>query len=212
VAQHERLAAGSTPVLGFLDNPIRLWYTRLAGVGMGYPGRESSKTRRGVDSDMVRSVGKMVAGVLLLILGLLCTGILVYGLVTDLSIWVLGRRTMAEVVDLWVERTSESDAQELTFEYFASYRFTTPGGKTITSSSRLDVREWGSLEKGGDVSVVYFPPIPRHNRVDEARFVPMLACAYLPLVVVAWASLGVGWYMLRPTRVHTWWFSRREDA
>jgi len=124
---------------------------------------------------MVRSVGKMVAGVLLLILGLLCAGILVYGLVTDLSIWVLGRRTMAEVLDLWVERTSESDAQELTFEYFASYRFTIPGGKTITSSSKLDVREWGSLEKGGDVSVVYFPPIPRHNRVDEARFVPMLA-------------------------------------
>ncbi len=161
---------------------------------------------------MVRSVGKVIAGALLLILGLLCLVFLIYSLVTDLSIWVLGRRTMAEVVDLWVERTSESDAQELTFEYFASYRFTTPGGEIITSSSKLDVREWGALEEGGDVSVVYFPPFPRHNRVDEARFVPVLACGYLPLVVVAWASLGVGWYMLRSTRVHTWWFSRRDDG
>lgn len=161
---------------------------------------------------MVRSVGKTVAGVLLLILGLLCLVFLIYSLVMDLSIWVLGRRTIAEVVDLWVERTSEDDAQELTFEYLATYRFAAPGGKTITSSSRLDVREWGALEEGGDVSVVYFPPIPQHNRVDEARFVPMLACGYLPLLVIAWASLGVGWYMLRPTRVPTWWFSRREDA
>ena len=161
---------------------------------------------------MVRSVGKSVAGVLLLILGLLCMVFLIYNLVMDLSIWVFGRRTMAEVVNLWVERTSESDAQELTFEYFASYRFTTPGGETISSSLKLDVREWGALEEGGDVSVVYFPPFPRHNRVDEARFVPVLACAYLPLVVVAWASLGVGWYMLRPTRVHTWWFSRGDDG
>jgi hypothetical protein len=161
---------------------------------------------------MVRSVGKSVAGVLLLILGLLCMIFLIYSLVTDLSIWVFGRRTTAEVVALWVERTSESDAQELTFEYFASYRFTTPGGETISSSSKLDVREWGALEEEGDVSVVYFPPFPRHNRVDHARFVPVLACAYLPLVVVAWASLSVGWYMLRPTRVHTWWSSRRDDG
>lgn len=167
---------------------------------------------RGFDFDMLRSIGKTVGGVLLLVLGLLCLGFLVYGLVTDLSIWVLGRRTTAEVVELWVERTSEDDAQEMTFEYFASYRFATPGGKTVTSSSRLDAREWSALEEGGNVSVVYFPPYPQHNRVDEARFVPMLACAYLPLVVVAWASLGVGWYLLRPTRIHTWWFSRSADA
>jgi hypothetical protein len=167
---------------------------------------------QGVDSDMGRSLVKTVSGGLLLILGLLCLGLLIYSLVTDLSLWVLGRRTEAEVLDLWVERTSESDAQELTFEYFASYRFSTPGGKVITSSSRLDVREWGALEMGGDVVVVYFPLYPQHNRVDESRFVPVLACAYLPLIVVAWASLGVGWYLLRPTRVHTWWFSRGADS
>jgi hypothetical protein len=161
---------------------------------------------------MVGSIGRKIAGVLLLILGLLCLGLLVYGLVTDLSIWVLGRRTVAEVVDLWVERTSESDAQEITFEYFVRYRFSTTGGRTLTSSSRLDAREWSSLENGGDLSVVYFPLYPQHNRVDEARFVPMLACAYLPLLVVTWASLGVGWYLLRPTRVNTWWFSSRAGA
>lgn len=161
---------------------------------------------------MARSVGKTVVGGLLLILGLLCFGLLIYGLVTDLSLWVLGRRTVAEVVDLWVERTSESDAQELTFEYFVSYRFSTPGGKVTNSSSRLDVREWGALELGGDVMVVYFPLFPQHNRVDESRFVPMLACAYVPLLVVAWASLGAGWYLLRPARVQAWWFSGGADA
>jgi hypothetical protein len=161
---------------------------------------------------MDRSFGKTVAGVLLLIVGLACLGLLIYGLVTDLSIWVLGRRTVAEVVELWVERTSASDAEELTFEYFASYRFSVPGGRVLTSSSRLDVREWGALEKGGEVSVVYFPLYPKHNRVDEARFVPMLACAYLPLVVVAWACLGIGWYLLQPARAHTWWFSGGTDA
>lgn len=174
---------------------------------MGRPEKYSE-----VDSGMVGSFGKTIAGVLLLILGLLCLGLLLYGLVTDLSIWVLGRRTVAEVVDLWVERTSESDAQELTFEYFARYRFATQTGKMITSSSKLDVREWGSLENGGDLSVVYFPLYPQHNRVDEARFVPMLACAYLPLIVIAWASLGVGWYLLRPTRTNTWWFSSGAGA
>ncbi|MGD9316708.1 MAG: DUF3592 domain-containing protein [Anaerolineae bacterium] len=161
---------------------------------------------------MARSLGKTVAGGLLLILGLLCLGLLIYSLVTDLSLWVLGRRTVAEVVDLWVERTSESDAQELTFEYFVSYRFSTPEGKVTNNSLRLDVREWGALELGGDVMVTYFPLFPQHNRVDESRFVPVLACAYVPLMVATWASLGVGWYLLRPARVQTWWFSGGADA
>lgn len=175
------------------------------------PRQTGLKGEHGVASDMGRSLGKTVVGAFLLILGLFCLGLLIYGLVTDLSLWVLGRRTEAKVVELWVERTNESDAQELTFEYFASYRFMTPGGQ-VTSSSRLDVREWSALEEGGDVLVVYFPLYPQHNRVDESRFVPMLACAYLPLAIVAWASLGVGWYLLRPTRVQTWWFSSGAGA
>jgi hypothetical protein len=62
------------------------------------------------------------------------------------------------------------------------------------------------------LDVVYFPLYPQHNRIQESRFISVLACAYVPLVILAWAALGVGWYLLRPTRVRTWWFSRRAGS
>ena len=35
----------------------------------------------------------------------------------------------------------------------------------------------GGLEKGGSINVVYFSLISSHNRSDDWRFVPALACA-----------------------------------
>lgn len=157
---------------------------------------------------MDRTCGKTILGVVLLAIGVVGLGLLLYSLVMDLSIWVLGRHTEAEVMELSVERTSANEEGELTFDYFVRYRFSTPTGQVVVDTSQLDVREWGSLTEGGPLDVVYFPLYPQHNRIEESRFVSVLACAYVPLFVLVWAAVGAGWYLLRPTQVRTWWFSR----
>jgi len=157
---------------------------------------------------MDRGFGRTVAAILLLIVGVVCLAFLVYSLANDLSIWVLGRHAEAEVMELGVIRTSEAEEGELTFDYFVKYRFATPGGQVIVDSILLDVREWGALTEGGPLDVVYFPLYPQHNRVDESRYVTVLACAYIPLAVLTWGILGAGLYLLRPIQVREWWFSR----
>lgn len=157
-----------------------------------------------------RPLGRSLVGILLFVIGLACAAFLAYFLFQDLSLWVFGRRTLAEVVDLKVEQIGDFDEGELTFRYFVEYRFTTPGGQTITSISPADVREWGALQIGGPAAVVYFPLYPAHNRLDESRFVSILACAYLPLVMVSWICLGLGWYLFQPARSRVWWFGDRE--
>jgi len=157
---------------------------------------------------MDRGFGRTVAAILLFIVGVAFLALLVYSLANDLSIWVLGRHAEAEVVELDAIRTSEAEEGELTFDYFAKYRFATPSGQVIVDTVLLDVREWGALTEGGPLDVVYFPLYPQHNRVDESRYVTFLACAYVPLVVLTWGVLGAGLYLLRPVRVREWWFSR----
>lgn len=161
---------------------------------------------------MDRAVGRTIAAILLLLVGLACLGYLAYSLANDLSIWVLGRQTEAEVMELGVIRTNEAEEGELTFDYFVKYRFSTPGGQVIVDTVLLDVREWGALTEGGPVDVVYFPLYPQHNRVDESRYVTVLACAYIPLAMLAWGALGAGLYLLRPAQVREWWFSRESKS
>jgi hypothetical protein len=155
-----------------------------------------------------RPLGRTLAGALMLLVGLVFLTIVVYYLAQDVSLWFLGRRTVGEVLTLGVERTSENTEGELTFKYWVKYRFTTPGGQVIIDTSTADVREWAALAEGGPVAIVYFPLYPAHNRLDESRFISVLACAYLPLLLVTWASLGVGWYLLQPGRSRSWWFGR----
>ncbi len=47
----------------------------------------------------------------------------------------------------------------------------------------------GGVERGSTIDVVYFPPYPAHNRLDESRFIPVLACSYVPLIAIGL----VGW-------------------
>jgi hypothetical protein len=153
--------------------------------------------------------------------GLGCLTFLVVNVITDFSIWILGRRTTAEVVAAWVEETSEENATEKTFEYFVRYRFSTPSGKVFSRTARVGVQEWGglgmggpvgaiyqeqrnvpthgvgSLERGIPVAVVYFPLYPAHNRLDDSRFVPLLACTYVPLIGLSWAGLAAGRNLLK---------------
>ncbi|MEJ2211545.1 MAG: DUF3592 domain-containing protein, partial [Anaerolineae bacterium] len=137
-----------------------------------------------------RSWRQLILGGFVALLGLALLVYLLYSLARDVSLWVFGTETTAEVDELWVERTSPEDAEELTFDYHVSYHFTTPNGRTLHNASTLDVREWGALKVGGPVDVVYFAPYPAHNRLEEGRYVTVLACAYVPLFLAAWALLG----------------------
>lgn len=158
------------------------------------------------------SLGQVLGALALFILGVALAGFLVYNLARDVSLWVLGREATAEVLSLWVEPVEDVQEGEMSFRYYMEYQFETPGGRTITKTTRLDVREWGALEEGGPVRIVYFPLVPSHSRLEESRFVAALACAYLPLVVVAWALLGAAWYLIRPATERRWWFaSSKED-
>lgn len=50
----------------------------------------------------------------------------------------------------------------------------------------------GGMVEGQGVDIVYFPLYPVHNRLDESRFVALLACAYLPFVFVGVSAIIVG--------------------
>lgn len=54
----------------------------------------------------------------------------------------------------------------------------------------------GGLTEGAAIDIVYFPLYPAHNRLDESRFVSLLACAYLPFIVVGVIATVVGLRMV----------------
>ncbi|MGD8397542.1 MAG: DUF3592 domain-containing protein [Anaerolineae bacterium] len=156
-----------------------------------------------------RSCVKTLGGLLLLALGLALGVFVAYSLARDLSLWVLGRQVTGTVDRLWVEQIGDRMEGELEFRYYVEYHFTTSGGQTVRATTRADVREWGALQEGGAVEVVYFPLVPSHNQIEASRFVPVLACAYLPLLVLVWALLGGGWYLFQPGQQRAWWFGER---
>jgi hypothetical protein len=186
---------------------------------------------------------RSVLGILLVAIGLACFLFVVVNLVQDLSLWVLGRRTIGQVVDMWAEPISAEGSAEIAYRYYVRYEFTTPKGEVISGTSSVAASEWsglgssggssssagvlgdepetasgvyqeqalvpqhtiGGLEKGMPIAVVYFSLYPRHNRLDESRFVPILACAYLPLLVVGSLALVGGLHLFRSG------MGRRED-
>jgi hypothetical protein len=147
-----------------------------------------------------RHLGRTVAGALILVLGLVCLTVLVVNLARDLSIWVLGRRVTAQVVDSWYERVEVDDGAEFTARYFITYEFTTPAGKIITGTSQLGGLEWSALGVGSPVDIVYFPLYPLHNRLDDTRFILLLTITYVPIVFLTWVGLTLGCYLLRRPR------------
>jgi hypothetical protein len=198
---------------------------------------ELYREKAGPDAPAAPDTAKTVAGVMLLILGVGILAFLVRSLALDGSLWLLGERVPATVVSLWAEPLGEVKGGELSFQYFMTYRFTTPDGQAVTRSTRVSSGEWaglgtagrgskgvdsydnvelgaaapvyqeqlhipqetiGGLKEGGSVDVVYFPPFPSHNRLDESRFLPVMVCAYLPLAVVCGLSLALGIRLLRP--------------
>jgi hypothetical protein len=179
-------------------------------------------------------------GMLLLVAGIALAAFMLFALGKDLSLWLFGQPTMAQLVDCWAEATNAGEQEELTFRYYVRYRFITPGGKTIVSTKTVSAQEWvgvghGARGQGGvdfysgeaegaaapvyqeqehlseftaggvadasQVAVVYFPPYPAHNRLEESRFVPLLACTYVPFLALAGMALLAARHLLRPDMV-----------
>lgn len=54
---------------------------------------------------------------------------------------------------------------------------------------------------GEAVEIAYFPLYPQHNRMDDSRFIPLLAVSYLPLVALTAVLLRLAWTLLKPPPV-----------
>jgi hypothetical protein len=164
---------------------------------------------------------KRLLGLLVLAAGVTVLAFVAFNFVQDASLWILGRRAQAQVVDVWIEQNA-GEREAPTFRWFIRYQFTTLNGRLVTGVSRVSAAELAALghtgsvdvvyseeeaahrnevaiDDAGWVNVVYFPPYPVHNRLDESRFVPVLACAYVPLILLGGASLKLARSLLQNT-------------
>ena len=142
------------------------------------------------------SVGKKIAGSVLFAFGLIFCFLLVKNAAKDFPIWIFGRQTTGVVEKKWYELVGENNAGELSFNYFLSYKFTTPNGKALSGSTTLSAQEWMDHEESGEVDIIYASFNPSINRVDDSRFRPLLACSYIPFILIVWFSLVWGWNII----------------
>ncbi|MGD2027600.1 MAG: hypothetical protein PVI99_07270 [Anaerolineales bacterium] len=143
-----------------------------------------------------KSLGKILGGLALLVLGLSFSFLVIKNTITDFPIWFFGDSVLGVVDEKWYEITSEEDAEELTFKYFARYNFISPDGEKITGSTSLSAQEWSALINGGAVRVVYSPLNPENNRIDDSRFRPLLLCSYIPFLILSIFFVVQGWNLL----------------
>ncbi|MGD2145407.1 MAG: DUF3592 domain-containing protein [Anaerolineae bacterium] len=162
------------------------------------------------------TVAQRLVGALVMVAGLAMLSFVALNLGRDVSLWFFGRHIDAQVVGKWIERDAQEGEGDPTFRYYLRYRFQTPDGQEVTGVSRMAAQEWsavehvgsvdvvspdgagtldgsvGATEGAGTVDVVYFPAYPAHNRLDESRFVTVVACAYVPLVALGCTGLAAG--------------------
>jgi hypothetical protein len=144
----------------------------------------------------LNSLGKKIAGFLLLAVGLAVFIILIQNTIKDFPIWFFGESVEGVVEETWYELLGEDTAGELAFQYFVRYSFTAPNGETITGSTSLSAQEYSALNEGGEVLIVYSSLNPANNRVDDSRFKPLLLCSYIPFIILSWFGLVMGWRLL----------------
>jgi hypothetical protein len=145
-------------------------------------------------------VMKRIGGILLLIVGILFLAITFYYAVKDVPLWVFGRQTKAEVVELWVEQLNQLEGRKdgvLNFSFNVKYQFSTPGGKLITKNTTASANEWSGMWEGQKIDIIYLPFYPNLNRLDDKRWALFLSCTYIPFIVIGTIGLRVGWYMLK---------------
>jgi hypothetical protein len=108
---------------------------------------------------------KMVVGMAFLAVSLIIFIFVVVNLVRDGSLWLLGRRTTAVVLDSWAEQTGQEEAGALAFEYFVRYQFITSDGREISAVSRVGPSEWVGVGYGQQSGV-------RHDAFDGRAVEP----------------------------------------
>jgi hypothetical protein len=139
---------------------------------------------------------KRIAGVVLLIVGLVFFALLIRNTVTDFPIWFFGQHTTGVVEEKWYELIEQENSNEFAADYFLSYRFTDANGQIISGNSQMAAEEWSAYVEGREIPIVYSPLSSANNRVDDSRFVPLLLCAYIPFIIVIWFSLKQAWGIL----------------
>ena len=161
------------------------------------------------------SFGKKIAGVVMLVLGVLVAALVVINQFRGFPLWVMGKTVDGIVEQKWYELIEEDAAGEMTFTYHAAYSFTTSEGERLKRETSLSANEWSALNEGGQVSVVYSRFDPANNRIDDSRFRPFLACTYIPFLFVAWLFLSQGWELLTEeiavNRAELWRLKPKED-
>jgi hypothetical protein len=145
-----------------------------------------------------RSMMNKVVGLLLLIISLPLLVLIANYMVKDFSIWVLGQRTTARVVDLRVERIGDNQEGEISFKYYVDYAFVTSNGKQYSGSSSLGAMEWSGLKKGGSIQIKYFPLYPSHSRLDDSRYISFYICTYVPITFFVLAGFIAAVHLLKP--------------
>jgi len=149
--------------------------------------------------DKLHPTVQRIGGIVILLLTLGLASFLAVNLVRDVPLWIFGRVIMADVLETWVERVDERQTDEIAFNYYLRYQFSTPDNRSYTRTTQVSVGEWSMAGDIGKVAVRYFPYFPQLNRLDDSRYIFILSCAYLPLIVVSWAGIQVGMYLLRQT-------------
>ena len=139
---------------------------------------------------------KVLLGLVIFAIGILLTFFIIRFSMNDVPIWFFGKDVVGVVDEKWYELISEEGASDLEFEYFVRYHFVSSGGEVFTGSTSLSAQEWSALVEGRDVSIVYSPMDPANNRIDDSRFVPLMLCSYIPIIIIAYFFVTQGWSLL----------------
>lgn len=76
----------------------------------------------------------------------------------------------------------------------------TPAAEAYEEQEHIPQMTLGGEEQGSPVAVIYFPPYPQHNRLDDTRYILILLLSYVPFAVVGGAVLWGGWHLLKSAR------------
>ncbi|MEJ2487664.1 MAG: hypothetical protein P8Y68_18245 [Anaerolineales bacterium] len=159
---------------------------------------------------------KVLLGLLIFALGILLTFFIIKFSINDVPIWFFGKDVIGVVDEKWYELISEEGASELEFEYFVRYHFVSSDGEVFTGSASLSALDWSGLVEGRDVSIVYSPLDPANNRIDDSRYVPLLLCSYIPIIIIAYFFVTQGWNLLfrelKQEKIPHWSAKREEKT
>ena len=145
-------------------------------------------------------VMKRIGGFLLFAMGVVFLAFTTYYAAKDIPLWVFGKQTKAEVVEIWLEQLNELEGRKdgvLDFSYNIKYQFTTTKGDLITKTTTTSGSEWSGMWEGQKIEIVYFPLYPELSRLDDSNWALFLSCTYIPLVAIGIIGLRLGWHMLK---------------